>query len=56
MDLLDKIVPPDDVLWYVLNSVLEIEPVTMSVKGTVVIVIEADSVNIITEGQFFCVW
>jgi hypothetical protein len=49
MDSLNEIIPPDDVLWDVLNRVLEIEPVAMTVQGSVFMIVEADSVNVISK-------
>jgi hypothetical protein len=50
-----KVVPFDNVLWYVLHSVLEEKSILVTEHGLLDTILESDGVYIVTERQVFLV-
>lgn len=48
-----KVVPVNEVLWHVLDGVVQEERVAMPVDGEVFPIVEADLVDFVSEGESF---
>lgn len=51
LDILHEVIPPNNILWDVLHSILEEEPILMAEHRPVVAFFKGDFINRITEGE-----
>jgi len=55
-DLPDKIIPHDNVLWYILNCIFEIKPVLVTKDWSLFALVESYIVHGISKGQVSCIF